>query len=54
MQPRLEDPQQKKKQTMQTAALGTGAALLAAGGIWLAVRRRQKQRSKIEPAPAAE
>jgi len=43
MQPRIEDPQQKKKQTMQTAAMGAGAALLAAGGIWLAVRRRQKQ-----------
>jgi len=52
MQPRLEDPQQKKKQTMQTTAMGAGAALLAAGGIWLAVRRRQKQRQAATPASA--
>jgi short-subunit dehydrogenase len=45
MLPRIEDPQKKKKQNMQKAAMGAGAAVLAAGGVWLAVRRRQKQRS---------
>lgn len=54
MQPRLEDPQQKKKQTMKTAALGTGAALLAAGGIWLATRRHARQSNPAAPGQPSE